>query len=232
MTESIAHMTSFPLEEAMRPGYLALPEGEGPFPAVVVIHEILGLNDQIKATARRFAAAGYAALAVDLYAGQNRMACMIRTFANLQRRPFDNKSLDELKAALSYLASLPRVDETRLGAIGFCIGGGFAIAWACTDDRLKAVAPYYGFNPKPLEKVRDSCAVVGSYPGRDLTRPQGRTLDEALTRYNIPHDIKTYPGALHSFFNEASRLTYNHDAAEDSWRRVMDFFGEHMPAPS
>jgi len=231
-TESAARATSFPVGETTRPGYLALPEGQGPFPAVVVIHEILGLNDQIKATTRRFATAGYAALAVDLFAGQNRLACMIRTIANLQRRPFDSGSLDELKSALSYLAALPEVDEARLGAIGFCMGGGFCIAWACTDNRLKAVAPYYGSNPKPLEKVRDSCAVVGSYPGRDITRPQGRKLDEALARYNIPHDIKTYPGALHSFFNESSRLTYNQAAAEDSWNRVMSFFEEHMPAPA
>lgn len=208
-------------------GYLAYPEGSGPFPGVVVIHEIFGLNDNVKDIARRFADAGYAALAVDLFAGRNRILCMFRFFGQLQRNPLNNSTIDDLKSALGYLAEQPEVDAARLGAIGFCMGGSFATMWACNDNRLKAIAPYYGVSPKPLEAVARACPVVGSYPTNDFTTPHARKLDKALDDYSIPHDIKIYPGTRHSFFNDQGR-TYNAEAAQDSWSRVMAFFHEHM----
>jgi len=106
-------------------------------------------------------------------------------------------------------------------------GGTFAIAWACTDDRLKAIAPYYASNPRPLEAVARLCPVVGSYPTGDFTTSHGQKLDTILDDYKIPHDIKFYPGARHSFFNDQGR-SYNATAAQDSWQRVMEFFKEHI----
>jgi len=212
---------------ATRPAYLARPRGAGPFPAVVVIHEILGLNDNIRDVARRFADAGYVALAVDLFAGRNRAACMVRVMSGLLLDSFGNGSIRELKAALTYLAARPEADEARLGAIGFCMGGGFALAWACTDARLKVVAPYYATNPRPLAAVARACPVVGSYPARDYTAGAARKLDVALERHAIPHDITIYPGAWHSFFNDQGR-TYDPAASEDSWGRVLAFFAEHI----
>jgi carboxymethylenebutenolidase len=222
---------SFDYGKGTRSGYLAEPEGAGSFPGVVVIHEIYGLNENIKAITRRFADAGYAALAVDLFAARNRAVCIARLMSAILLTPLQNSSLDELKAALSYLSTLPSVDSDRVGAIGFCMGGGFAIAWACTDPRLKAIAPFYGSNPRPLEAVRRSCPVIGSYPERDFTANQGRKLESALEQYHIQHDIKIYPGAQHSFFND---LGSHHDpaAASDSWQRVLAFFGERIAAPA
>jgi carboxymethylenebutenolidase len=107
------------------------------------------------------------------------------------------------------------------------MGGGFAIAWACTDDRLKAIAPYYGTNPRPLPAVARSCPVVGSYPERDFTARSARKLEAELERHGVPHDVKIYPGALHSFFNDRGR-TYDPAASEDSWRRTLAFFREHI----
>ena len=98
---------------------------------------------------------------------------------------------------------------------------------ACTDDRLKAIAPYYAANPRPLEAVRRLCPVVGSYPAKDFTTNAGRALDSALEQYQIAHDIKIYPGAGHSFFNDRARA-YNKAAAEDSWARVLGFFATHL----
>jgi carboxymethylenebutenolidase len=103
----------------------------------------------------------------------------------------------------------------------------FAIAWACTDDRLKAIAPYYAMNPRPLEAVARLCPVVGSYPDKDFTTPHAQKLDTELDRYNVPHDIKIYPGTKHSFFNDRGR-SYNEKAAQDSWRRVLAFFEENI----
>jgi carboxymethylenebutenolidase len=218
-----------PTSELKGGGYLAMPEGSGPFPGVVVIHEAFGLNDHIRDVTRRFAGAGYGALAADLFTGRVRALCMARYMAGMLAGSVNRAGVDDLKAALTYLAKIPEVDPRRLGAIGFCMGGGFAIAWACTDARLKAIAPFYGANPRPLEVVKRSCPVVGSYPARDFTAPGGRALDDALARFGIPHDIKIYPDARHSFFNN-DKPAYDPRAAEDSWRRVIGFFGQHLVA--
>ncbi len=223
----VTQSVSFPLGTTQLEGYLARPDGDGPFPGVVVIHELFGLNENIKDIARRFAGAGYVALAVDLFAGRNRAICMFRFIGEQLFKPLDNNSIRELKTALTFLADQPEVDSARLGAIGFCLGGTFAIAWACNDDRLKAIAPYYGGNPRPLEAVARLCPVVGSYPTGDFTTAHGQKLDVELDRYNIPHDIKIYPGARHSFFNDTGRA-YDAAAAQDSWQRVMTFFKEHI----
>jgi carboxymethylenebutenolidase len=164
-------------------GYLALPEGAGPHPAVVVIHEAFGLTDNIREIARRFADHGYAALAVDLFSGRNRVLCMARLMTAMLRVAPDRFGIRDLSAALGYLSTVPTIDAARLGAIGFCLGGGLAIAWACTDDRLQAIAPFYGTNPRPFKAVARLCPVVGSYPGRDFTAASGRRLDEALDGY-------------------------------------------------
>ena len=211
-------------------GHLALPDEPGPHPGVVVIHEIFGLNENIKDIAGRFADQGYAALAVDLFGGRNRAVCMARFMTGMLAGSVDRFGIADLKAALTHLAGLPEVDPKRIGAIGFCMGGGFAIAWACTDNRLKAIAPFYGANPRPLDAVQRACPVVGSYPEKDFTAGAGRALDKALDRHGIAHDIKIYPGAGHSFFNDRGRA-YDKAAATDSWTRVLGFFGEHL-APS
>ena len=224
---SAAQSVSFPFGTTQLEGYLARPEGDGPFPGVVVIHELFGLNENIRDIARRFADAGYIALAVDLFAGRNRAVCMFRFIGEQLFKPLDNNSIRELKTALTFLAEQPGVDNARLGAIGFCMGGSFAIAWACNDDRLKVIAPYYARNPRPLEAVARLCPVVGSYPSGDFTTAAGQKLDVELDRYNIPHNIKIYPGARHSFFNDTGRA-YDAAAAQDSWQRVMSFFKEHI----
>ena len=208
-------------------GYLALPDASGPHPGVVVIHEAYGLNDHIRDVTRRFADAGYVALAVDLFTGRNRAVCMSRYMAGMLMGSVNRFGIDDLKSALTYMAKLDEVDAKRMGAIGFCMGGGFAIAWACTDSRLKAIAPFYGVNPRPLDVARRLCPVVGSYPGRDFTAGAGRALEVALTQYGIAHDIKIYPQAKHSFFNDTAR-TYDREAAEDAWPRTLKFFAEQL----
>jgi len=214
---------SFPGSGIQLPGFMARPEGSGPFPGVVVIHEAYGLNDNIRSVTRRFAEQGYATLAVDLFAGRNPMLCMARLMGGLLLSSLNNEGIKNLKASLDYFGALPEVDSPRIGAIGFCMGGSYAIAWACTDSRLKAIAPYYAVNPRPLEAVKRLCPVVGSYPEQDFTAGMGKKLDITLDTYNVPHDIKIYPGAHHSFFNE-TRGNYNAEASEDSWQRVLAFF--------
>jgi carboxymethylenebutenolidase len=208
-------------------GYLSTPDGGRRHPGVVVIHEAYGLNDNIKHITRRFAEAGYVALAVDLFSDRNRAVCMARYLGGMLLGSVNRYGIDDLKAALTYLAKDRTVDAKRLGAIGFCMGGGFAIAWACTDSRLKAIAPFYAANPRPIDVVGRLCPVVGSYPEKDFTANAGRALNKTLDQNHIAHDIKIYPDARHSFFNEKGS-SYNQAAAEDSWTRVMKFFGEQI----
>ena len=223
----VTKMVTFPSGSATLGAYLASPDGAGPFPGVVVIHEAYGLNDNIKDIARRFAEQGYVALAVDLFAGRNRVVCMLRYFSGMILNSLDHPGIHEMKAALTFLTGQPGVDSARIGAIGFCMGGSFAIAWAATDKRLKAIAPYYGMNPRPLEAVARLCPVVGSYPEQDFTKGMGEKLNVELERYQIPHDIKVYPGAHHSFFND-TRGRYDAAASADSWNRVLSFFKQHI----
>jgi carboxymethylenebutenolidase len=228
MTQA-ANMTSFQSGRRQLDGYIARPEGDGPFPGIIVIHEILGLNENMKDITRRFAGQGYVALAVNLFAGRNRAICMFRVMAGLLLNPLHNSGVHDLKAALTFLSEQSGVDASRLGAVGYCLGGSFAVAWACTDERLQVIAPYYAANPRPLKAVARLCPVVGSYPDKDFTTSAGQKLDVALDHYQVPHDIKIYPGAKHSFFNDTIE-NYNESAAQDSWRRVLAFFEERLNA--
>lgn len=222
-----AEAVQFPFGSQARDAYYARPEGAGAFPGVVVIHEAFGLNDNIRDVTRRFATAGYAAQAVDLFAGRNRTLCMARFIGQMLSGSTENSTIAELKAALDWLGARSEVDASRLGAIGFCMGGTFAIAWACSDHRLQVIAPFYAMNPRPLEATRRMCPVVGSYPQDDFTASRGRALDGELTSAGVAHDIKIYPNAKHSFFNDQGR-NYDLAASADAWARIMAYFGERI----
>lgn len=207
--------------------YLATPDGPGPHPALVVVHEAFGLNDNIRDICQRFAAEGYLALGVDLFAGHRRAVCIARMFVGAMSGNLDHFGVPQLRAALDELARLPGVDPLRLGAVGFCLGGSLVLTWACTDRRLRSIAPYYGAAPKPRTASRRLCPVVGSWPSADFTTRAAAILETELSAAGIPHDLKVYPGARHSFFNDRGR-THNQEAAADSWRRVLSFFAEHL----
>ena len=151
---------------------------------MVVIHEAYGLNDNIRDITGRFAAEGYAALAVDLFNDRSRVICMARLLgeAMIGREPF---AVPHLRASADFLIAQPEVDGARLGVIGFCMGGGLALAWGCRDRRLRAIAPFYAMNPRPRSAARRLCPVVGSYPGRDITARGGRKLETRLETYGI-----------------------------------------------
>ena len=215
--------------------HLALPSGSGPFPGVVVIHEIFGLNQNIRDVVGRFAAEGYAAMAVDLFSTGNRVACLIRIMYGMILRPLKNGVLGDLGAAIDFLGKRSDVDETRIGVIGFCMGGGYALQLACVEgDRssargrsLRAASVFYGSNPRPLEAVAQACPIVGSYAKRDFTAGAARKLDEVLEKFNIDRDIKIYPDARHSFFNDRG-ASHHPQAAADSWARTLAFFDTHL----
>ncbi len=217
-------------------GYLAVPAGTGPWPGVVVIHEAFGLNSDIRSHADRLAAEGYLALAPDLYAGASWVRCLRSAFRQLHAG--SGPAFDALDAARDLLAK--RVDSTgQTGVIGFCMGGAFALLCA-PRGKYSAASVNYGDVPKDAERVlAGSCPVVASYGTRDpMGSAQPKRLEAALTALGVPHDVKVYPGAGHSFMSRkppllaplaaVAQMDYKPEAAEDAWQRILAFFGTYL----
>lgn len=145
-------------------GYLAVPSGAGPFPAVVLIHDVLGLNQDAREITDRYAAAGYLALSPDLYSRGGMLRCVKRTFQDLFAR--EGRAFADIEAARVLVAG--RDDATgKVGVVGFCMGGGFALVAASRD--FDASAPYYGQLPKDLSILDGSCPIVGSFGRKDVS---------------------------------------------------------------
>ena len=219
---------------------LVRPAEPGPWPGVVMVHEAWGLDDVLRRQAERLASAGFVVLAPDLYGDGPRLRCVRSTFAALKAR--SGPPFDILQAAREQLLDDRHVNG-RVGVIGFCMGGGFALL--LSSDGFDASAVNYGMIPDDVEQVlRGACPVVASYGGRDkqLVGEVPR-LQAALEANDVPHDLKVYPNAGHSFLNDASNgpallrplLRLGHvgpepDAAQDAWRRIEAFFGTHLVA--
>ena len=207
--------------------FFAKPEGAGPFPGMIVIHEIFGLNDNIREICKEFAGQGYAALAVDLFTNRNRAICMMQIFHGIMFRPLNNSTLADLNSAFDFLKQTPGVDAERIGAVGFCMGGSYALQMAITAKGMKAASVFYGANPKPLDTVAQACPIMGSYPDRDFTTRAAHELEASLVSYNVPHDIKIYENTQHSFYSQ-QRTPFEVEASKDAWQRMLKFFGEYL----
>jgi carboxymethylenebutenolidase len=219
-------------EEVTAGGYksfLARPKEGQNLPGLIVIHEVFGLNANIKDITERFARQGYVAIAVDMFStGRIRALCVLRTMGGLIRNALKSSHMGALQEVRKYLQELPQVNPTQVGAIGFCMGGGYALALAIADKEIKSTSIFYAFNPKPLEKAAEACPIIGSYGGKDpMTTAQGQKLKQVLIEHNRPHDIKVYPESKHSFFQATSKA-YDPVAAEDAWNRTLSFFNEHL----
>ena len=228
--------TVFPTSDGTIPAVLTLPDGaQGPVPGLLMIYEIFGMSDEMRRVARDLAAEGYAVLIPDLFArGRVRALCVAATMRTMVTG--SGAAMDDLEAARRWLADRPEVDGTRLGAIGFCMGGSFALLLARTG-MYKVSAPFYG---RPPDLPR-SCPVVASFGGRDMgMRGAPEKLTADLDALDVPHDVKVYPDAGHSFFTHTPGLKgrvvrrlpihaeYHEASAHDARRRVVAFFEEHL----
>jgi carboxymethylenebutenolidase len=227
---------------AMR-GYLARPDGPPPlggWPAVIAIHDIMGFTPDIRRIARRFADSGYAALAPALYDGAGAPPlCVTRTVRDMSRG--EGPAFERLDAARAFLAARPDVAGGRIGVTGFCMGGGFALYWAAKGG-LQVCAPYYGQVPGSAESLRRVCPVVAGFG--ELDKPfieHAHNLEKHLASLGVPHDVKIYAGVGHAYMNDHGgglmaalakrtpmRAGYDETAAEDSWRRMLEFFRLHL----
>ena len=217
------------------------PVGDGPWPGVVVLHEAFGLNDDTRQQADRLAAAGYLAVAPDLFTDGGALRCLKSTFAAMTSG--QGKAVDDITAVRTWLSE--RADCTgKVGVIGFCMGGGFALLLA--NRGFDASAPNYGLIPKdPREALAGACPIVASFGKRDRgLRGAAAQLEEVLGDLGVTHDVKEYPDAGHSFMNRHNAgmalsfveriagFDYHHASAEDAWNRILRFFDLHLSTGS
>ena len=228
MSPSTERMVEFKSDAFLIKGFLARPDGApGPQPAVIVIQEWWGLNDHIKEIARRFAARGYVALAPDLY---SRLGHQVTKDANeasqLMSQLSSQGALRDLNAAIGFLKQQPAVDARRVGAVGFCMGGTFALTMATHNSDLKAAVVFYGKVP-PLETL-DSllCPVLYHHGEQDgwVTKQEVDRLRQGLRQFGKPGEVVGYPQAQHAFFNDTRPEVYRKEDAEAAWRSTIDFF--------
>jgi carboxymethylenebutenolidase len=220
---------SFPSGDATAHALLYLPQGGGPHPGLVVIHEWWGLNDWIKQEAAGYAAKGYVALAVDLYRGK--VADNPEAAHELMRGLPQDQGVRDLAAAVTYLQSRKDVKRDRIGAVGWCMGGGYALQLAIAAPSLKAVAINYGAlatDKSDLSKIH--AAVLGNFGGKDQGIPPDAVHDFEASMKSLgkPVDAKIYPDAGHAFENPNNKTGYRADDASDALGRVDRFLSEQL----
>ena len=209
-------------------GYLALPENKNA-PVLILIHEWWGLNEDIRAKAREFAAAGYAALAVDLYGGKSAAAPdEARKLAGAVRKN-PEAAFANLRAAAQYLRALPEADGARLGSVGWCFGGGWSYQIAKNGLGAKASVIYYGrFNPADdLSKMR--AAIIGHFGEKDaaIKLDDVRQFQANLKTHSGAHEVFIYPNAGHGFANP-DNSSHDAAAAKAAFERTLNFLEKHL----
>ena len=219
-------------------GAVVIPDGDGPWPGVVMVHEVFGIDENMQAQMLRLASAGYVVVMPDLYSRGGMRKCLTATFKALAAG--EGQAFLDIESAKSYLNV--RTDVTdRVGVIGFCMGGGFALLLARND--YDAAVSNYGMLPKNMSEVLSgACPILGNYGGKDKQLSGAKQkLDACLTELKVEHDIKEYPDAGHAFMNprqgggpvfgtllKISGTKPNPGAAKDAWRRIESFFAEHL----
>lgn len=219
-------------------GYKAVPEGAGPWPGVVLVHEAFGLDDVMRRQVDRLAAAGYLTVAPDLFSAGGARRCLVATLRAVSSG--QGRAYADIEAARAWLLS-SELCTGKVGIIGFCMGGGFALMTA--SGGYDAAAPNYGQLPKDLDAaLQGACPVVASYGGRDITlRGAASKLESALSRAGIQHDVKEYPAAGHGFMNDGPvgprplqplfkvmNIGPEPESAVDAWGRIEAFFAQHL----
>jgi carboxymethylenebutenolidase len=213
---------------------LDVPDGPGPWPGVVIIHDAFGYGPDKESINRRVAAGGFVALTPNLFARGSRALCVPKVIREVITQR--GRSLDDVLAARDHLKALPETTD-RVGIAGFCMGGQFALVMS--PKGFDASAPFYGVPlPRELSRTLDgACPVVASFGRRD---PIGRGAPEKLQRVlddkGITNDVKSYPKVGHSFANKnpaqpllrIAGFGYNQAATDDAWSRVFAFFDEHL----
>jgi len=234
----MTELASISVSGSAHKGALAIPrEGKPPFPGVVVIHDITGFSRDLHRHCERFADAGYVALGPDLYRG-GRPACVVKTLTSASKgKGFGYEVID---AARTMLATREDVDSDRIGVVGFCLGGGFALI-AAADQTFAVAAPFYGAVPYRASRLEGLCPTIAQYGGQDTSfLPHAKRLAKHLEELGIEHEVHIYEEAGHSFMNQLAgplaplarytpiRARYEPETEAKAWAKLLDFFARHM----
>ncbi len=229
LATSTVHYTSGDIQMA---AYLARPKAKGTYPGLIVIQEWWGLNEHIKDIARRFAREGYVVLAPDLYSCLgHKVTADPNEAGRLMSSLKPEQALKDLQATLAYLKNLEGVRHERLGVVGFCMGGTYALLLPCHTREIKAAVPFYGQVPSPADALKNlACPVLYIYGDADgwITMADVTRLQKGLKRYGKAGEVKIYHGAPHAFFNDTRKDVYRPAEAKDAWTRVLKFFARHL----
>jgi len=205
-------------------GVLYTPAGKGQFPALVVIHEWWGLNDWVKDQASKLADQGYVTLAVDLYRGK--VAKTPDEAHEIMRGVPEDRAKRDLHAAFEFLKSQADVKKDRIGAIGWCMGGGYSLDVALQEPALAAAVINYGHlatDPDALKKI--NAPILGLFGAQDrgITPDDVHKFEQALRQMGKKIDVKIYDDAGHAFENSNNKDGYRATDAADAWTRTVDF---------
>ncbi len=239
----VAEEVKIPVGDTELPGYFAKPQGAGPFPIVVVIEEIFGVHEYIKDTCRRFAKAGYAAIAPELYArlgDLSKMTDIGQIISQVISKAPDATVMSDLDKAVAYAAAHGGA-ATRLGVTGFCRGGRNTWLYAAHNPNLKAAVAWYGpvggtpsdIQPKTATDLAADlkCPLLGLYGGKD-TGIKVEDVQAAAAKAKAAGktvEIVVYPDAPHGFHADY-RPSYRQADAEDGWKRLLAWFKQHGAA--
>jgi carboxymethylenebutenolidase len=243
--------TSIDTSSGTLPAYLSVPEGEGPWPGVVVVHDIVGMSRDLANQSDWLASEGYLAVAPDLFRGRATLGGALPVVR--QARKGQGRAFRDMDAATAWLRA--RKDCTgSIGVIGYCMGGGLALL-AASGHGFGAASVNYGTAPKAAytaAALAGACPIVGSF-GRLDRALQGAAdrLEAALTTSGIDHDVREYPGAGHSFLNDhgsdagppprfvavmsklmPGKAGYHEASAQDARQRIIAFFDRHLRLPA
>jgi carboxymethylenebutenolidase len=224
-------MIEFAANGGNAPGYLVRPEGDGPFPSVVVIQEWWGLDDHIKDVAERFAAEGYVALAPDLYRGQ--VAAEPDDARKLAMELQLDQALVDIQGAVNYLTAQDDVQPKQAGVVGFCMGGRLTMLMSYRGKDVGAAVSFYGSGLQPSDDDLKAISVplLGIYGEADHGIPVERVQewDSKLDEFGKTHEIHIYPDAPHAFFND-ERDSFRPNAAADAWTRTLEWLNRYIHA--
>jgi len=210
-------------------GVLYTPAGKGPFPALVVIHEWWGLNDWVKDQASKLSDEGYVTLAVDLYRGK--VAKTPDEAHEIMRGVPEDRAKRDLHAAVEFLKSQPSVKKSRIGSIGWCMGGGYSLDVALQEPDLAATVINYGHlatDTDALKKI--NAPILGLFGAQDrgITPDDVHKFEMAMKQLSKKIDVKIYDDAGHGFENPNNKDGYRAADAADAWKRTVDFLGSTL----